>query len=246
MAKRSTEDAAAGIRDDRVSKRVKREKQADLMVHDGTTAKIDGDSHGQERDLDDTTEAGNGAAMSSKLAKAEKRARKRARAEKVTSNAAKGTAENVVNCRGDTHASPKTDRKALKRAERATRKAEKASLPRDSANEAGKGVVYTNGSTSAAVSATPEVAEVPYREHDELASLPQHEIDSFVAEQLLGVEDPLKQSYRPIVSFKYLPVGDEQTCSFRNLLQANAYSSRVLAISLCRQRCSRSGRDRLW
>jgi ATP-dependent RNA helicase DBP3 len=48
-----------------------------------------------------------------------------------------------------------------------------------------------------------------YREHEELTALPQADIDKFILEQNLVVEDPLDQSHRPITSFEYLPVKDE-------------------------------------
>lgn len=128
------------------------------------------------------------------LSKAERKALKRARKEQEKSETAQSAADNAV----DEEGSEKAERKARKRAEKATRKAESAAKI-DSVN----GAVNSGG-------ISPAVEDVAYTEHADLTSLPQSEVNAFIAEKQLAVEDALKQPYRPITSFKYLPVDDER------------------------------------
>jgi len=46
-----------------------------------------------------------------------------------------------------------------------------------------------------------------YQEHTGLKTLPQKDIDDFLAAQFISISDPRKTGYRPITEFKYLPTG---------------------------------------
>lgn len=147
----------------------------------------------------------------SKLSKEERRALKRAKKERDQIKSAHNPSKITVNGADDGVATSKTDRKALKQAEKAARKAEKHALSNGStlsdANGTANGTADTSVSTSKAPSENGEVPDVVYKEHEELASLPQSEIDAFISDKLLSVEDSSERPYRPIVSFKYLPHG---------------------------------------
>lgn len=131
------------------------------------------------------------------LSKAERKALRRARKEQEKSGAAETAADNAV----DEEASEKAEKKARKRAEKAARKAEKAA-------KLEHGFTDTSGTVST-LPGSPAVPDVAYAEHADLSRLPQSEIDAFVAEKQLAVEDSLKQPYRPITSFQYLQVDRE-------------------------------------
>nr|POF14944.1 atp-dependent rna helicase dbp3 [Quercus suber] len=98
--------------------------------------------------------------------------------------------------------------KAEKAARKAAKKAAKAAktidvpIPAGVANMAG-----ANGDAT--------LTSAAYTEAPELSALPQSEIDAFVAEKQLAVADPKNQIYRPITSFKYLPVDETQRAPFK-------------------------------
>lgn len=144
----------------------------------------------------------------------EERAAKRAKKLKKANNGAYEEAPS-----GDALDGTKTESKEERRQRKAAKRARKeAKAARNlgevvvtdgAAKESANGAADTSTATSAAVSSrvTPEV-DVAYREHETLTALPQREVDAFISDNLLSVEDSLKQPYRPIVSFKNLP-GDE-------------------------------------
>lgn len=131
------------------------------------------------------------------VSKAERKALKRARKEQEKSVVAQTAADNAV----DAEAVAKAEKKARKRAEKAARKAESAADLDDKVVESSGRVCTAPGS--------PIVEDVAYTQHADLTALPQSEVDAFIAEKQLAVEDALKQPYRPITSFKYLPVSSE-------------------------------------
>ena len=139
-----------------------------------------------------------------KLSKEERRALKRAKKEqeKVDSITNAITAEQRAHDEKD--GLSKAERKALKQTRKAERKARKSVLV-----EAGDDTTSVSAPARDGLSPTQTTSDVAYREHEDLAALSQAEIDAFVSEHLLSVEDSLRQNYRPIVSFKHLPVGPE-------------------------------------
>jgi ATP-dependent RNA helicase DBP3 len=123
-----------------------------------------------------------------KRSKEERRALKRARKEEKK---LKSTfKDDKLNTPDETSSLSKAERKALKQ----TRKAERKALTVVDACEE-------------SVPQSPD--DVIYREHNTLTALPQAEIDAFVSDKQLTIEDSLNQGYRPIVSFKHLPSGPE-------------------------------------
>ena len=126
-----------------------------------------------------------------KLSKEERKALKRAKKEEKKLKSASNDDES--NTPDDTNALSRAERKALKQARKAERKAVKAN--------------DTSHAVKESLSQSPD--GVIYREHDTLTELPQAEIDAFVAEKQLAIEDSLDHGYRPIISFKHLPSGPE-------------------------------------
>ena len=205
MAKRSldegvTVDESKEAR--REAKRLKKEKKAKKaeFAVDGTEDVVaNGDSNGvkTEKRKDDA-----------ELSKEERKALKRAKKEQARADATHEAAESVADATGDADTAAKAERKAQKQAEKAARKAAKATQVSD---------VQTNGGAeTVAINGAAQVQTAGYREDAALAALPQSEIDAFIAEQQLAIEDPRKQLYRPMVSFKYLNVDESQRAPFAN------------------------------
>ncbi|KAK5124361.1 RNA-dependent ATPase [Meristemomyces frigidus] len=196
MAKRSLDDVA--IVDDskearREAKRLKKDKkaQAEVAPNRAESAPVDGESNGE-------------------LSKEERKALKRAKKEQAKAEAAHEAAESVADATGDADTAAKAERKAAKQAEKAARKAAKAAQVVEPVTNGGAEKVAADGSASMV-----EQDETSgYREDPALAALPRSEIDAFIAEKQLAIEDPRKQLYRPITSFKYLPVDDAQRAPF--------------------------------
>lgn len=201
MAKRVNEELISADDASRAAKRAKKEKKLRAATSDASAENlINGDSRQEDSEETNTTDT---------LSKAEKKALKRAKKEQARSLTAQGAAQNVVNGSGDTDAAAKAERKARKHAEKAHRKAEKAAQSNGSTQGTPDDATETNGIT-VTPSSRSELVDVAYREHQELTALPQGDIESFIAEKLLTVEDALKQSFRPIISFKHLPVDCER------------------------------------
>ncbi|KAK4548873.1 RNA-dependent ATPase [Oleoguttula mirabilis] len=204
MAKRSLDDAATVDESKdarREAKRLKKEKKAkaEVVTNGAESAPVHGEGNGVEGK---TGEDGG------QLSKEERKALKRAKKEQAKSEATHEAAESVADATGDVDTAAKAERKALKQAEKVARKAATVSEPvTNGGAPAEKAVV--NGSTSAKPDET-----AAYREDPALAALPQSEIDAFIAEKQLAIEDPRKQLYRPITSFKYLPVDEAQRAPF--------------------------------
>ncbi|KXL44821.1 MAG: hypothetical protein FE78DRAFT_149480 [Acidomyces sp. 'richmondensis'] len=129
--------------------------------------------------------------------------------EKETASA-QGTqeAENVVDADANDTAAARAARKALRKAEKAARKASRA------ADGSGSATPTSNVEASGNEQRGDVVMDVAYQEHRALAALPQCQIDEFVSEKRLSIEDPDKQAFRPILSFEYLPVEKSQRATF--------------------------------
>ncbi|KAF2115184.1 P-loop containing nucleoside triphosphate hydrolase protein [Lophiotrema nucula] len=161
-----------------------------------------------------------------KLTKEERRAAKKARKEAKEAKRAQNSRVNGSEGTSAVTNDVQQDEQAQKTARKAARRAEKKRL-RELAKSGGTGNDTTAASskiTSVATSAIPSQAESlattpepttdglpPYSEHPELRELPQVEIDSFLREKLITVDDPRPSSrpLRPIMKFSYLPVADE-------------------------------------
>ena len=206
MAKRSLDDGTPVDESKearREAKRLKKEKKAKKveLAADGADDVVgNGDSNGVK------TEKRSGDV---ELSKEERKALKRAKKEQAKADATHEAAESVADATGDAETAAKAERKALKQAEKAARKAAKGIQVSEASTNGGAEIVATNGTSSAV-----EVQTTGYREDTALAALPQSEIDAFVAEKQLAVEDPRKQLYRPMVSFKYLNVDESQRAPF--------------------------------
>lgn len=184
MAKRSHEEHAGQNGSSAVLKRLKTtgDGSKDSNVDSGYASTTE---HG-------TIENGKAGELTKEQRKALKRAKKE---EKKRLESGPNVQSGALDDADEEDGLSKAERKALKRAQKAERKALKEHKP----------VAPEAESTSIRLQ---EVDDV-YREHPDLSALPQAEIDTFVAEKQLTIEDLRKQKYRPIISFKHLPTGSE-------------------------------------
>lgn len=169
---------------DRIPKKVKKEKKHRSATADAPDA-VNGVANTDHVNISHD-------AKSDGLSKEERKALKRARKEAARSVVSEALVAETVKDSGYSSPATKEERKALKRALKEARKAERLGEATQEQDATATGT--TDG---------------PYEQHEGLSALPQSEIDAFVAEHQLTIEDPLKDSYRPITSFKYLPVKDE-------------------------------------
>ncbi|KAI7258520.1 ATP-dependent RNA helicase [Hortaea werneckii] len=199
MGKRLHDEAAVADESKdakREAKRLKKEKKAKKAedVADGSGNAV---ANGEVKDK-------------SELSKEERKALKRAKKEQAKAESGHEAAESAADATGDAETAAKAERKALKQAEKAAKKAKKGV---EVAEEAGNADVNVVATATTAGAAAPAVAS-GYAEDAGLAGLPQSEIDAFVKEKQLTVEDPRNQLYRPITAFKYLPVDESQRAPF--------------------------------
>lgn len=190
MAKRLHEEAAATaetVDAERAAKKARKEKKAKLAAND-----IEDGAKKSKKSKSDDVET-------EELSREERKALKRAKKEKAKSE----TTTDV-----DDDAAAKAERKALKKAEKAAKKAAKASEETESSEKTSKAATPQP--------TTGKISDVSYQQSAELTALPQSEIDSFVAKHHLAVEDPQKQNFRPMISFKYLDVEESQRVPFAN------------------------------
>jgi ATP-dependent RNA helicase DBP3 len=145
-----------------------------------------------------------------KLSKAERKAAKQAR--KEARNAAKGhkmdETETTVAAAEEDEDDAKAAKKAARKAEKKRQKDAARSETADSAS-----IAKPSKPTSAATSGTsgPVAGHGDYLENEELAQLPQSDIDTFLTKNVMQINDPnpAARKLRPITQFKYLPVTDE-------------------------------------
>jgi ATP-dependent RNA helicase DBP3 len=134
------------------------------------------------------------------LAKAERKAAKKAKKEaKEAKKSSKADAPAV-----------EEDEEAVKAAKKAARKAEKKKLKEASNGADSASPAPASKPTPATTSSAPATSG-SYTENQELANLPQSEIDAFLTKNTMTIQDPkpAAQKLRPIINFKYLPVTDE-------------------------------------
>ncbi|KAI6817810.1 ATP-dependent RNA helicase [Hortaea werneckii] len=178
----------------REAKRLKKEKKA---------KKAEDVAHGAVDEVERKTED------KSELSKEERKALKRAKKEQAKAESGHEAAESAADATGDAETAAKAERKALKQAEKAAKKAKKGSEVAEEADNADDQIASATTTAAAALAVASG-----YAEDAGLAGLPQSEIDAFVKEKQLTVEDPRNQLYRPITAFKYLPVDESQRAPF--------------------------------
>ncbi|KAK3073264.1 RNA-dependent ATPase [Teratosphaeriaceae sp. CCFEE 6253] len=198
MSKRSHDESVAPEESKearREAKRLKKEKKA----------RKDGEEKTQELPRVEPA-VPEPAAPAGEPSKEERKALKRAKKEAAKASEAPEVVAATADANGDAEVDAKAERKAQKAAEKAARKATNGAKSKGAA---------TNGDSTASNGASDSGDDTAYREDSGLAALPQSEIDSFVAEKHLAIEDPKKQAFRPIVDFKYLPVDESQRAPFK-------------------------------
>jgi ATP-dependent RNA helicase DBP3 len=171
-----------------------------------------------------TTDSANGIDQE-KLEKAERKAAKKAKKEAKEARKAQklgSEQEDAIEAPADEEQHTEEDKAARK----AARKAEKKKLKdmaKAGSTEATPTVApskATSVATSAIASRTESAIATPepladsqgaYKEHAELAALPQSEIDSFLSKNFVTIEDhlPAASKLRPIMKFSYLPPMNE-------------------------------------
>ena len=184
MAKRPIDDQLDIERSQKKARKEQKRKQREGEDGEPTTGfLVEGQDNGQ-----------------TELSKAERKAIKRAKKENAKL-IAPHLQEAEVKDSGYSSPATKEERKALKRALKAEKEAQKKT----------QRLAYNSDTSDAKDEGDAQAeADTPsYQQHEGLSALSQAEIDKFIAEQQLAVEDPLKQPYRPITSFKYVPVNDE-------------------------------------
>jgi ATP-dependent RNA helicase DBP3 len=134
------------------------------------------------------------------LAKAERKAAKKAKKE---AKEAKKSSKTDAPAAED-------DEEAVKAAKKAARKAEKKKLKEASNGADSASPAPASKPTPATTNSAPATSG-SYTENQELANLPQSEIDAFLTKNTMTIQDPkpAAQKLRPILNFKYLPVTDE-------------------------------------
>ncbi|KAK5168688.1 RNA-dependent ATPase [Saxophila tyrrhenica] len=200
MAKRTNESEE--LVPERAIKKAKKEKET---KHRHKKAAVrDVDDAAASQDVPALGDGVNGEeTVEKELSKEERKAIRRAKKE-----AAKQSGD-VVKDSGYSSPATKEEKKALKRALKAEKKEKKARRAKTDGEADANGTTTSPDANGAVAQPSVKPSQSAYLEHAELSALPQTEIDKFVADLALSIEDPLNQPYRPITTFKYLPVKDE-------------------------------------
>jgi ATP-dependent RNA helicase DBP3 len=218
MAKRLHEDVAnadAAVQQEQATKKSKKQKLATVGAEERSGENVSKDEKKKmKRKMKEDAKAAesdvvNAAAEDTE--KKEEKALKRAKKEAKKAAAAQEAAASVAEATGDVDAAAKAEKKAAKAAEKAAKKAGKAT-------EAGAEAVVEKATTAASSSG--------YTENPELTALPQSTIDAFLTEKMITID--AKEPLRPLTSFKYLPVTEDQRAPFKNFttptpIQAGAW-----------------------
>ncbi|KAF1848381.1 DEAD-domain-containing protein [Cucurbitaria berberidis CBS 394.84] len=188
------------------SKKDKSEKSRKTATTDAT--EIDAHAHPEEANGKSVEHSED----DEKLSKAERKAAKMARKEaKEAKKAADGTGNAELSA-----AAAEQDEDTVKAAKKAARKAEKKKL-KDLANgEASESAAAVSRVEPIATSQEPVVESGEYQENNELAQLPQSDIDAFLTKNVMTIDDPkpAARKLRPITNFKYLPIEESQRAPF--------------------------------
>jgi ATP-dependent RNA helicase DBP3 len=225
MAKRLHEDVAnadAAVQQEQATKKAKKQKLAALGAEERTGENASKDERKKmKRKLKENeklaeTDAVNAAVEGEE--KKDEKALKRAKKEAKKAAAAQEAANSVVEGTGDVDAAAKAEKKAAKAAEKAAKKAGKVGTGSEA-------VVEKVAPTPTAAVASPSSSGA-YTEHAELTALPQSDIDAFLTEKMITID--AKEPLRPLTSFKYLPVTEDQRAPFKNFttptpIQAGAW-----------------------
>ena len=227
MAKRLHEDVAnadAAVQQEQATKKAKKQKLVAIGADEraGENASKE-ERKKMKRKLKENEKAAEGDAVNAAVEGEEKKdekALKRARKEAKKAAAAQEAASSVAEGTGDADAAAKAEKKAAKAAEKAAKKAAKAA--EGSAKTTDSEAVVEKVTAAASSSSSPS----GYTEHPELTALPQSQIDAFLTEKMITID--AKEPLRPLTSFKYLPVSEEQRTPFKNFttptpIQAGAW-----------------------
>lgn len=227
MAKRLHEDVAAAdaaVQHEQATKKSKKQKLAAIGAEERSGENASKEERKKmKRKMKENAKAEESDvinAAAEEPEKSEEKALKRAKKEAKKAKQAEEAAVSVAEGTGDDEAARKAEKKAAKAAEKAAKKAGKASAKASDVEEA---VVEKTPSTSTA-GATPN--SNGYVENAELTALPQSDIDAFLKEKMVTID--AKEPLRPLTSFKYLPVTEEQRAPFKNFttptpIQAGAW-----------------------
>jgi ATP-dependent RNA helicase DBP3 len=225
MAKRLHEDVAnadAAVQHEQATKKAKKEKLATLGAEERTGENASKDERKKmKRKLKENEKLAGGDAVNAAVEGEEKKdekALKRARKEAKKAAAALEAAGSVVEATGDVDAAAKAEKKAAKAAEKAAKKAGKVG--------AGSEAVVEKVAPAPTAAAASPSSSGAYTEHAELTALPQSDIDAFLTEKMITID--AKEPLRPLTSFKYLPVTEDQRAPFKNFttptpIQAGAW-----------------------
>jgi ATP-dependent RNA helicase DBP3 len=220
MAKRLHEDVAnadAVVQQEQATKKAKKQKLAAIGAEEraGENASKE-ERKRMKRKLKENEKAVESDVVSAATEsddKKDEKALKKAKKEAKKAAKAQEAASSVVEATGDVEAAKKAEKKAAKAAEKAAKKAD----------QVGESSVKTTDSEAVtAAAASPS----GYTEHAELTALPQSEIDAFLTEKMITID--AKEPLRPLTSFKYLPVSEDQRTPFKNFstptpIQAGAW-----------------------
>lgn len=225
MAKRLHEDVAnadAAVQQEQATKKAKKQKLAALGAEERTGENASKDERKKmKRKMKENEKAAESDAVNAAVEgeeKKEDKAAKRAKKEAKKAAAAQEAAVSVAEGSGDLDAAAKAEKKAAKAAEKAAKKAAKA----------GEASAKTTDSEAVVEKKVTAAASSPsgYTEHAELTALPQSQIDAFLTEKMITID--AKEPLRPLTSFKYLPVSEDQRTPFKNFttptpIQAGAW-----------------------
>jgi ATP-dependent RNA helicase DBP3 len=226
MAKRLHEDVAnadAAVQQEQATKKAKKQKLAALGAEERTGENASKDERKKmkrkmkENEKATETDAVNAAVESEE--KKDEKALKRAKKEAKKAAAAQEAATSVAEGTGDLDAAAKAEKKAAKAAEKAAKKAAKV-------GEASAKTTDSEAVVAKVSAAAPSSSSSGYTEHAELTALPQSQIDAFLTEKMITID--AKEPLRPLTSFKYLPVSEDQRTPFKNFttptpIQAGAW-----------------------
>jgi ATP-dependent RNA helicase DBP3 len=223
MAKRLHEDVAsaeAAVQQEQATKKAKKQKLAAIGADERAGENVSKEERKKmKRKMKENEKAAEEGAVDA-AAESDEKALKRAKKEAKKAAKAQEAADNVAEGSGDVEAAAKAERKAAKAAEKAAKKAAKA----------GEASAKTTDSEAVVEKVTTAAASSPssggYTEHPELTALPQSQIDAFLTDKMITID--AKEPLRPLTSFKYLPVSEEQRTPFKNFttptpIQAGAW-----------------------
>ena len=225
MAKRLHEDVAnadAAVQQEQATKKAKKQKLAAIGAEEraGENASKE-ERKKMKRKMKENEKAAETDAVNAAVEgdeKKDEKALKRAKKEAKKAAAAQEAAASVAEGSGDLDAAAKAEKKAAKAAEKAAKKAAKV----------GESSAKTTDSEAIVEKVTTAATSSPsgYTEHAELTALPQSQIDAFLTEKMITID--AKEPLRPLTSFKYLPVSEDQRTPFKNFttptpIQAGAW-----------------------